>query len=179
MSGHSKWSQIKHKKAQTDVKRGQIFSKLVKMIQITARKGADSDANPDLRAAMEKAKAANMPAENIERAIKKGGGRLENAQFESARYEAYGPGGAAIIIETITDNKNRSVAEIKHLLSKHNAKLAGTGAVAWSFEQINGQWKTKMPLVLSEQDAAALARLIEELDNHDDVQEIYTNVENK
>ncbi|MEK7596037.1 MAG: YebC/PmpR family DNA-binding transcriptional regulator [Patescibacteria group bacterium] len=175
MSGHSKWSQIKHKKAQTDVKRGQVFGKLVKMIQITARKGADPNANPDLRAAAEKAKAANMPAENIERAIKKGSGQLEGAQLEAARYEAYGPGGAAIIIETITDNKNRTVSEIKHILSKHNGKLAGTGAVAWAFERINGKWKTKTPLALSEQNAAALGQLIEELDSHDDVQEIFTN----
>lgn len=177
MSGHSKWSQIKHKKAQTDAKRGQIFGKLVKIIQITARKGVDPNANPDLRAAVEKAKAANMPAENIERAIKKGGGQPEGARLENVRYEAYGPGGAAIIIETITDNKNRAVSEIKHIFSKHGAKLAGTGAVAWAFEPINGKWKTKTPLVLNEQDAAALDKLLEELDNHDDVQEIYTNVE--
>ncbi|MBI2628308.1 MAG: YebC/PmpR family DNA-binding transcriptional regulator [Candidatus Niyogibacteria bacterium] len=177
MSGHSKWSQIKHKKAQTDVKRGQIFGKLAKIIQIAARKNADPNANPELRAAVEKAKAANLPAENIARAIKKGGGQLAGAKLENARYEAYGPGGAAIIIETITDNKNRLVSEIKHILSKHNAKLAGTDAVIWAFEKINGQWKTKTPLVLNEQNAAALNQLIEELDNHDDVQEIYTNVE--
>ncbi|MEK7122093.1 MAG: YebC/PmpR family DNA-binding transcriptional regulator, partial [Patescibacteria group bacterium] len=172
MSGHSKWSQIKHKKAQTDAKRGQIFGKLVKIIQVAARKGADPNANPDLRAAMEKARAANMPAENISRAIKKGGGQAEDSRLENIRYEAYGPGGAAIIIETITDNKNRAVSEIKHILSKHGAKLAGTGAVAWAFEQINGQWKTKTPLTLNEQDAAALDKLLEDLDNHDDVQEI-------
>lgn len=175
MSGHSKWSQIKHKKAQTDAKRGQIFGKLAKIIQITARKGADPNANPELRAAVEKAKTANMPAENIERAIKKGCGRTEGAQIENVRYEAYGPGGAAVIIETITDNKNRTVSEIKHILSEYNAKLAGAGAVAWAFEQINGEWKAKTPLALSAQDAAALGRLVEELDNHDDVQAIYTN----
>lgn len=175
MSGHSKWSQIKHKKAQTDAKRGQIFGKLAKMIQVTARKGADQNANPELRAAVEKAKAAKMPAENIERAIKKSSGRPEETQLENARYEAYGPGGAAIIIETITDNKNRTVSEIKHILSKHNARLAGTGAVAWAFERINDEWKAKTPPALSEQDAAALNQLIEELDNHDDVQKIYPN----
>lgn len=175
MSGHSKWSQIKHKKAQTDAKRGQIFGKLVKIIQVAARKGADPNGNPDLRAAMEKAKAADMPAENISRAIQKSGGQSTDSQLENTRYEAYGPGGAAIIIETITDNKNRAVSEIKHILSKHGAKLTGTGAAAWAFEQINGQWKTKTPIALNEQDAAALGRLIEELDNHDDVQEIYTN----
>lgn len=174
MSGHSKWSQIKHKKAQTDVKRGQIFGKLVKIIQVAARKGADPNANPELRAAVEKAKAANMPTENIERAVKKGTGE-EKEKLEEVLFEAYGPGGAALIIKTITDNKNRTVSEIKHILSKHNARLAGAGAVAWAFERTNSEWKAKVPLNLSEQDAAALDQLVGELDNHDDVQEIYTN----
>lgn len=177
MSGHSKWSQIKNKKALTDVKKGQVFGKLAKIIQLAARKGGDPNANPDLRTAIEKAKAVNMPSDNIERAIKKGSGKSEGTALESARYEAYGPGGVAIIIEAITDNKNRTVAEIKHILSEHDAKLAETGSVTWAFEKINNGWRSKTPLALNEKDAETFDRLMEALDNHDDIQEIYSNAE--
>ncbi|MBI5045604.1 MAG: YebC/PmpR family DNA-binding transcriptional regulator [Candidatus Niyogibacteria bacterium] len=177
MSGHSKWSQIKNKKAVTDIKKGQIFGKLAKIIQLASRKGEDPNTNPDLRAAVEKAKAANMPADNIERAIKKGGGKSGGATLESARYEAYGPGGVAIIIEAVTDNKNRTVAEIKHILSEHNAKLAETGSVTWAFEKKGNEWFSKMPVALNEKDAKTFDKLMEALDNHDDIQEIYSNAE--
>ena len=146
--------------------------------------------NPELRVAVEKAKTANMPADNIERAIKKGAGKLEGAQLESVRYEAYGPGGTAIIMEGITDNKNRTTQEIKHLLSKNGANLAQAGAVTWAFGQAKDRpsfsdegrsfapaWLPKNTMELSEQDAEALDKLLEELDNHDDIQEIYTNAE--
>ncbi|MBU2263639.1 YebC/PmpR family DNA-binding transcriptional regulator, partial [Patescibacteria group bacterium] len=115
MSGHSKWAQIKRQKAVTDAKKSQVFSKLAKMISVAARKGEDINMNPELRVAIEKAKSMNMPADNIERAIKRGAGKLEGSQLENVRFEAYGPGGTAIIVEGITDNKNRSVAEIKHI----------------------------------------------------------------
>jgi len=133
--------------------------------------------NPELRVAIEKAKEANMPADNIERAIKKGAGKLEGAQLENVRYEAYGPGGTAIVIEGITDNKNRTTQEIKHLLSKNGANLAQTGAVIWAFENKEGKYIPKNTIELSEQDAEALDKLLEELDNHDDIQDIYTNAE--
>ncbi|MCK9379364.1 MAG: YebC/PmpR family DNA-binding transcriptional regulator [Candidatus Moranbacteria bacterium] len=190
MSGHSKWSQIKRQKGVTDAKRSQIFGKLSKIISLAARKGEKPDMNPELRVAIEKAKAANMPADNIERAIKKGAGKLEGAQLENMRYEAYGPGGTAIIMEGITDNKNRTTQEIKHLLSKNGANLAQTGAVTWAFEQAKDRpslesegptfapaWLPKNKLGLSEQDAEALDKLLEELDDHDDIQDIYTNAE--
>ena len=180
MSGHSKWSQIKRQKGVTDAKRSQIFGKLSKIISLAARKGEKPDANPELRAAVEKAKEANMPADNIERAIKKGAGKLDGAQLESVRYEAYGPGGAAIIIEGITDNKNRTTQEIKHLLSKNGANLAQAGAVIWAFDPPAGgqsKWLPKNSMELNEQDAEALDKLLEELDNHDDIQDVYTNAE--
>ncbi len=177
MSGHSKWSTIKRQKGATDAKRSQIFSKMAKMITIAARKGEDPAMNPDLRAAVEKAKSVNMPAENIERAIKKGAGKTEGVQMENVRYEAYGPGGVAVIIEAITDNNNRTVAEIKHLLSKNNGKFAESGSVTWAFNPPAGGrgWEAKHKVEISEEDAAKLDRLLEALDDHDDVQELFTN----
>ena len=175
MSGHSKWSQIKHQKGVTDAKKSQAFSKMARVISVAARKGENPESNAELRAAVEKAKAVNMPADNIERAIKKGGGHGEGAQLESARYEAYGPGGSAIIIEAITDSKNRTFAELKHLLSLHNAKLGEPGSVLWAFSNNNGKFESKTTINLSETDAKLLDELLEALDDHDDVQEVYTN----
>lgn len=131
--------------------------------------------NPELRMTIEKAKSVNMPANNIERAIKRGAGKLEGSQLENVRFEAYGPGGTAIIIEGITDSRNRAVAEIKHILSKHNAKLAESGAVTWAFERKEGKWLAKHTVEISETDAEALDKLLEELDDHDDIQELFTN----
>jgi YebC/PmpR family DNA-binding regulatory protein len=177
MSGHSKWSQIKHQKGAADAKKSQVFSKIARTIAIAARKGEDPGMNPELRVAINKAKEANMPADNIEKAIKKGAGKLEGTELESFRFEAYGPGGVAIIIEGITDSKNRAVAEIKHILSKHNAKWAESGSVVWAFDQPAGEkrWLPKHMVEISESDAEALDKLLEELDDHDDVQEIYNN----
>jgi YebC/PmpR family DNA-binding regulatory protein len=178
MAGHSKWAQIKRQKSATDAKRSQIFGKLSRIISLAAKKGEETENNPELRVAVEKAKEANMPADNIERAIKKGAGKLEGAQLESVRYEAYGPAGAAIIIEGITDNKNRTTQEIKHILSKNGAGLAQAGSVIWAFDPPSGgqgKWSPKHQVELNEQDAEALDKLLEELDNHDDIQEIYTN----
>lgn len=134
MSGHSHWAGIKHKKAFEDAKRGNLFSKLGKMLSIAARdKGGDPEANPQLRVTIEKAKGANMPNENIERAIKRGTGGLEGVTLEEIILEIYGPEGVAILVEGITDNKNRTLSEIKNILSRHNAKLANEGGVKWMF----------------------------------------------
>ncbi|MBU2109586.1 YebC/PmpR family DNA-binding transcriptional regulator [Patescibacteria group bacterium] len=175
MSGHSKWAQIKRQKAVTDAKKSQVFSKLAKMISVAARKGEDINMNPELRVAIEKAKSMNMPADNIERAIKRGAGKLEGSQLENVRFEAYGPGGTAIIVEGITDNKNRSVAEIKHILSKHNAKWAESRSVTWAFEYKENKWLPKHTIEISESDAESLDKLLEELDDHEDINDLYTN----
>jgi len=134
MSGHSKWSTIKRKKGATDAKRGKIFSKLIKEITMAARMGgADPDANPRLRTAIAGAKAENMPKDNIERAIKKGTGALEGVAYEETYYEGYGPGGAAVYVESLTDNKKRTVADIRHIFSKSGGSLGEAGCVAWMF----------------------------------------------
>jgi YebC/PmpR family DNA-binding regulatory protein len=136
MSGHSKWHTIKHKKGAADAKRGQMFTKLIKEISIAARLGGgDQDANPRLRTAILKAKAANMPKDNIDRAVKKGTGELEGVSYEEIMYEAYGPGGVAILIDVLTDNKNRAAAEIRNLLSKHGGNLGATGSVKHLFKR--------------------------------------------
>lgn len=136
MSGHSKWATIKRKKAATDSARGKVFTKVIKEITISARDGGgDPDANPRLRLAIQTAKSNNMPQDNITRAIKKGTGELEGVRYEEITYEAYAPGGVAVIIESVTDNKNRTVAELRHLISKKNGNLAESGAVSWMFER--------------------------------------------
>ncbi|HXK61350.1 MAG TPA: YebC/PmpR family DNA-binding transcriptional regulator [Acidobacteriota bacterium] len=136
MSGHSKWHSIKHKKAAADAKRGKIFTKLIKEMSVAARiGGGDIDSNPRLRTAVAAAKAVNMPLDNIKRAIMKGTGELPGQAYEAVTYEGYGPGGVAVLVETLTDNKNRTVAEVRHLFSKHGGNLAETGAVQWMFER--------------------------------------------
>ena len=136
MSGHSKWATIKHKKGAADAKRGQMFTKLIKELSITARQGGgDPDMNPRLRTVILKAKAGNMPKENIERAIKKGTGELEGVSYEEILYEAYGPGGVAILIDILTDNKNRAAAEIRNLLNKGGGNLGAAGSVAYLFKR--------------------------------------------
>ena len=136
MSGHSKWSTIKHKKGAADAKRGKIFTKLIKEITVAARAGGgDIDANPRLRTAVAAAKSENMPKDNIERAIKKGTGELEGVNYEESIYEGYGPGGAAVLVESLTDNKNRTVADIRSIFGKNNGNLGENGCVAWMFDQ--------------------------------------------
>ena len=136
MSGHSKWANIKHKKGAADARRGKVFTKLIKEIITAARLGGgDINANPRLRAAVMAAKAENMPKDNWERAIKKGTGELEGVNYEEATYEGYGPGGAAVFIESLSDNKNRAVSEIRHALSKHGGNMGENGCVAWMFDK--------------------------------------------
>jgi YebC/PmpR family DNA-binding regulatory protein len=137
MSGHSKWHSIKHKKAAADAKRGKLFTKLIKEITVAARSGGgDVGANPRLRTAVAAAKSSSMPAENIDRAIKKGTGELEGVDYTEATYEGYGPGGMAVMLEVLTDNKNRTVADIRHLFSKHGGNLGENGCVAWMFDRV-------------------------------------------
>jgi YebC/PmpR family DNA-binding regulatory protein len=135
MSGHSKWSQIKHKKAKTDAVRGRVFTKLIREITIASRQGGgDPDGNPRLRLAIQTAKEANMPQDNIQRAIKKGLGELEGQMLEEWSYEGYGPAGVALIIDVVSDNRNRTTSEVRHALTKHSGNLGENGCVAWNFE---------------------------------------------
>ena len=239
MSGHSRWHQIRHRKALTDAKKGKLFSKMARLIAVAAKeKGADPAMNSKLRMAVESARAVGMPKENIERAISRGAGGIGGEAFEEVRYEAYGPGGAALLILGVTDNKNRTTSEVKHLLAEYAGKLAIEGSVAWLFKKMGAvdfpkesvgsapeeltltlidagaddvqefpegftayvnpdsleEFKEELgrkglafsrvrvdyvptnPILLSEDDKAKLASLLEALDEHDDVQEVYTNV---
>ena len=135
MSGHSKWATIKHKKAALDAKRGKTFTRIIKEIMIAARNGGDPDANPRLRTAVLAAKAENMPAENIKRAIQRGTGELEGVNYEEISFEGYGPGGVAIIVDVLTDNRNRAVSEIRFAFSKNGGNLGETGSVRFMFSK--------------------------------------------
>lgn len=178
MAGHNKWAQIKHKKAITDAKKSKIFSKLVRFIAVEARLSGGKD-SPGLRAAVEKARKVNMPADNIERAIKKAS--EPGVQMESIAYEAYGPGGVGIIIETLTNNKNRTAQEIKHILSVNGTALGSIGSVVWAFKkEISPEglvWLPTSTITLSDEDLGLLDKLVEELEENDDVQEVFTNAE--
>ncbi len=238
MSGHSKWAQIKRKKAVTDARRGKAFSQVIKEITIAARLGGGNpDGNPRLRLAIEKAKATNMPADNIKRAIMKGTGELPGMAYEDAVYEAYGSGGVALIIECVTDNKTRTVNEVRHILDRNHGKLAATGAVAYQFhkkgvlliqqsavkeddllsvsleagaedlkteeehftvlcspelyeevcrtltdkgipmEHAEIQLVPETTIKAEGKDALAVLKLIEQLEEHDDIQHVYSNLE--
>ena len=238
MSGHSKWSTIKRKKGAADAKRGKIFTKLIKEITIAAREGGgDPGSNPRLRLAIDNAKAANMPADNIERAIKKATGELEGITYQELMYEGYGSGGIAMLIEVATDNKNRSVADVRHLFSKYNGSMGENGSVAWMFdrkgiialpiqnktedeimdivleagaedlqteedffevqtdlesfeavrkalvaadlqiENASLQWIAKNTVSVSTEDAEKVMKLIEAMEDNDDVQNVYSNAD--
>lgn len=156
MSGHSKWATIKHKKAHLDAKRGKIFTKIVKEITVVAREGGgDPSSNPRLRTLIEKAKAVNMPHENLQRAIKKGTGELPGQAYEAQSYEGYGPGGIAVIIDVLTDNKNRAVSELRHVFSRHSGRLGDAGSVRWMFELL-GVIRAVSPVPTTEDDLMLL-----------------------
>ncbi|MDP2642088.1 MAG: YebC/PmpR family DNA-binding transcriptional regulator [bacterium] len=178
MSGHNKWSKIKNKKAVTDAAKSKIFSKMAKLISTASRQVNGDTTSPILRTAIDKAREYNMPADNIERAVKKGSGSDAEA-LESITYEAYGPGGSALVIEALTANRNKAAQEIKFILSKHGFSLATPGSATWAFrkEQASNDWQPTTTLKLSEEDSAVLEKLIEELEDNDEVQDVYTNAE--
>ncbi len=236
MSGHNKWSTIKHKKAREDAKRGKIFTRIIREVTVAARLGGgDPDANPRLRAAIQLAKGANMPSDNIERGIKKGTGELEGVAYEEVMYEGYGPSGVAILVEAVTDNKTRTVADIRHIFTKYGGSMAEPNAVAWQFSRVgnvlvnaesfdedelmlvaleagaedvrkeedayviqtssdelfqvhqsleaagvhcleaNLSFNAQNPLDVPEDKTASVLRLLEALDDYDDVQQLHTN----
>ena len=179
MSGHSHSKTIKHRKDAVDAKRGKIFSKISRLISVAAKeKGGDTETNPKLKLAIEKAREANMPKENIERAIKRGTGQLKGVKMEEFMYEAYGPAGVALIIEGITDNKNRTLAEIKHILSRFGGKLANTGSVKYLFDKKDDDWLAKYPLEIDEKTKGQVEKLFKALDENEDIQKIYSNLKN-
>lgn len=169
MSGHSKWSKIKHKKAITDARKSKVFSKLLRYISVEARLAKGDKNSPSLRAAIDKAREANVPADNIDRAVAKASG--DGVQEEAVVYEAYGPGGAALIITGYTDSKNRTSQEIKHLLSKNGSTLANPGAAIWAFQKGAEGYVPTSTLDLSDEDLQKLAQLVDEIEEHDDVNE--------
>lgn len=174
MSGHNKWSQIQRQKGASDAKRSQLFGKLSRMIssQVKVANGDRNAAN--VRTAIDKARAADMPIDTIERAIAKA---TESKDLETIVYEAYGPGGAGIIIEALTDNRNKAAQEVRHILSKNGFALGGIGSVMWGFQKIDNTLTPTITVPLSDSDAELLTKLIEELEASDEVQEVVTNAE--
>ncbi|EKD24206.1 MAG: hypothetical protein ACD_81C00083G0001 [uncultured bacterium] len=173
MAGHSHAANVKHKKAANDKKRAKVFSKLIKAISIAARDEANPQFNPRLRTAIDTAVESQVPKENIDRAIKKASEPGE--ELEELTMEAYGPEGSALIITAITDNKNRTVSEVKLILKKQDAKWADPGSVLWAFEKDGDGWNAKFPQAISAEGMEKLETLIEALDDHDDVDDIYVN----
>lgn len=173
MSGHNKWSKIKRQKEQTDGQKSKLYGKMVRIISVEIKKAGGNVESPGVRAAIQKAKTANVPSDNIERAIKKGSEPSEN--LESLVYEAYGPGGCAIIIEALTSNRNKAAQEIKHILSDHGLSLAGIGAASWAFEKKDGEWVPNTTVDMSEGDGESLSKLLDALEENDEVQEVFTN----
>lgn len=174
MSGHNKWTQIKHKKAATDQKRAIVFSKLLRAISVSAQQESNPQFNPTLRNAITKAKEYAVPLENIDRAVKKS---QETKHISELIIEAYGPEGVALLITALTDNKNRTIAEIKNIISDHHGKWADPGSVLWAFEKQEEEWSAKFPQTLSPATQEHLISLIDTLDDHPDVSDVYTNAQ--
>jgi YebC/PmpR family DNA-binding regulatory protein len=172
MAGHSKWAKLKHQKGKTDAQKSKLFSKLVRFISIEAKKAKGDRSAPGLRAAIEKARGENMPSENIDRAIEKAS---QSGELEPVTYEAYGPGGVAMVIEGYTDNRNRTAQEIKHLLSAQGVALATPGAASWAFAKVEGRLEPSTTVEINEEDGQKLSELVDALEDHDDINEVYTN----
>ncbi len=177
MSGHNKWSQIKHRKGAADAARSNVWGKLAKRIIVESRLANGDTSSPTLRTWIEKARKANMPKENIERAVAKGTSN-EAGSLEGVLYETYGPGGAAILISAVTDNRNRTAQEIKHLLTKNGLALASQGSALWAFDKDpEGGFVAKATIPVSAEDSSTLMTILETIDAHDDVEDVYTNAE--
>lgn len=176
MAGHNKYSKIKHIKAKNDAQKSKSFGKLVRLITVEAKKAKGVLTSPGLVAAVEKARGENMPNDTIDRAIKKA--TTDNsASMESIIYESYGPGGVAILIEALTDNRNKAAQEIKHILSKNGFALAAPGSASWAFKKEGHAWIPTSTMPLEDADIELLSKLAEELEENDEVQEVYTNAE--
>ena len=176
MSGHSKWAQIKRQKGAEDAKKSKLFGKLGSLIATESKKARGDMNAPGLRTIIEKAKKENMPKDTIERAVKKGAGG-ESDLMEALTYEAYGPGGCALIIETFTGNRNKAAQEIKHILAKNGGSLATQHAASWAFTKSEEGWEPNSTIPLSDEDGATLSTLIADLESNDEVQDVYTNAD--
>ncbi len=175
MSGHNKFSKIKHQKAANDAKKSKVFGKLVRFITVEAKKAGGNLKSPGLALAIEKARKENMPNDTIERAIKKASDN--SAVMESIMYESYGPGGVALLIEVLTDNRNKASQEVKSILTKHGSELAAIGSAAWAFTKGHEGWVANMTMPLEDADITTLQALVEELEENDEVQNVFTNAE--
>lgn len=176
MSGHNKWSKIKNKKGVEDAKRSQVFSKLSRLITAESKKCGGNISSPSLATVIEAAKKENMPKDTIERAIKKGTD-VGTVAMESVTYECYGPGGCALITEGLTDNKNRAAAEVRSILTKQGFELAAPGSASWAFSKEANKWIANTKIDLNDEDLEKLSRLVDSLEELDDIQEVFTNVE--
>ena len=176
MSGHNKWAQIKHKKQSTDAARSRVFARYARLIALESKRASGSLSAPGLASAIARAKAVNMPKDNIDRAVAKGASK-DSVALEVVVYEAYGPGGVAMVIDALTDNKNRTTQEVKHLLSRGGVELSTPGAASWAFTRNpDGSYTPNEPLMdLAEDDEDTLGTLLEALDEHEDVQHAFTN----
>ncbi len=175
MSGHNKWSKIKRQKEKTDAQKSKIYGKFVRLITVEAKKAHGNLSSPLLRSAIERARAANVPSDNIDRAVKKAS--ESSAAMEPVTYEAYGPGGTAIVIEALTENRNKAAQEVKHILANHSLELAGMGSATWAFEKTHEGWVPKTTIAIGEEDGEKLGALVDELEENDEVQEVFTNAE--
>lgn len=174
MAGHNKWSKIKRQKGATDAAKSKIFSKMARAISTASRQVNGDTNSPTLRAAIEKAREYNMTNDAIERAVKKGS-EADSQKLEAITYESYGPGGSALIIETLTGNRNKAAQEVKFILSEHGFSLASPGSAAWAFVKEGGEWKPTLTTPLSPEDEEKLEKLISALEENDEVQDVYTN----
>lgn len=174
MSGHNKWSKVKNKKAVTDARKGKIYTKMAKLISVEIKKANGDVKAANVQAIIKKAHENNVPNENIERALRKNDNM---AQMESILYEAYGPGGVALMIEALTDNRNKAAGEVKHILTQNGSALAAPGSASWAFTKTPEGYMPNTMVEISEEDGFKLDKLIEDLEDNDEVQEIYTNAE--
>ena len=174
MSGHNKYSQIKDRKGAQDAKKSAVYTKMLMLVSVAAKQNPNPDNNPRLRAAIERAKEAKVPLENIERAVNKA---AESKDLEEVLVEGYGPEGVGLLIEAITDNSNRTVSELRHLLDESGAKMATQGSVQWSFEKVNNLWSAKFQQPISESGKQQLQELIDKIEEHNDVQRVITNAQ--
>lgn len=175
MSGHNKFSKIKHQKAKTDAQKSKIFGKMVRLITVEAKKAGGNLKSPGLANAIEKARKENVPNDTIDRAVKKA--TTDTEVMENVTYEAYGPGGCALIIEGLTSNRNKAAQDVKHILSKNGFELAVPGSASWAFTKTNEGWMPQTMIPISDEDGEKLQTIIDELEENDEVQEVFTNAE--